>query len=277
MEQYYVEVSAPTIEDVKADQERFLAALKEAFGLRHLCMDRAVIQALPRQIRSGEEGLTALIRDGREIIGLQGETEQRLYGIAFDMGTTTVVGYLMDLLSGEGLSVVSAMNPQIPYGDDVISRISFCQKEVGGLEKLSSRMVQCLNGLIIEAASQAGINPSQIMEMTVVGNTAMHHIFLGLETRHLAMAPYTPVLSGAQDEKALDLGIEIGPSAYVHFLPLKAGFLGSDAIACTLATGIHRKKTTTLLIDLGTNGEIVLGNRERLVCCSTAAGPAFEG
>ncbi|MGD9031575.1 MAG: ASKHA domain-containing protein [Desulfobacteraceae bacterium] len=277
VEQYYVEVPAPTIDDVKADRERFLWALQETFGLRHLHMDAAVIRELPRLLRSGKEGLTALIRDGREIIGLQEELEQGLFGIAFDTGTTTVVGYLMDLLSGEGLSVVSAMNPQIPYGDDVISRISFCQQEPGGLEKLRSHMVQCLNDLITESASEAGINPSQIVEMTVVGNTAMHHLFLGLDPQYLSMAPYTPVLTDAQDKKALTLGIEIGPSAYVHLLPLKAGFVGSDAIACILATGIHRKKATTLLIDLGTNGEIVLGSKERLVCCSTAAGPAFEG
>jgi uncharacterized 2Fe-2S/4Fe-4S cluster protein (DUF4445 family) len=240
-------------------------------------MDTAVIQELPYLLRSGKEGLTALIRDGREIIGLQKELKLRLYGMAFDMGTTTVVGYLMDLLSGESLSVVSAMNPQIPFGDDVISRISFCQQEAGGLEKLRSHMLQCLNSLILEASSQAGINPNQILERTVVGNTAMHHLFLGLETRYLAMAPYTPVLTGAQDKKAQALGLEIGPSAYVHLLPLKAGFVGSDAIASILATGIHRKKATNLLIDLGTNGEIVLGNKERLACCSTAAGPAFEG
>jgi len=277
VEQYYVEVPAPTIDDVKADRERFLLALQEAFGLRHLRMDMPIIQELPRLLRSGTQGLIALIRDGQEIIGLQKGREPRLYGIAFDMGTTTIVGYLMDLLSGDGLSVVSAMNPQIPYGDDVISRISFCQQEPGGLQELRSHMVQCLNGLIHEASSQAGINPNRILEMTVVGNTAMHHLFLGLETRYLAMAPYTPVLTGAQDKKAQALGIEIGPSAYVHLLPLKAGFVGSDAIACILATGIHRKKATNLLIDLGTNGEIVLGNKEQLFCCSTAAGPAFEG
>jgi uncharacterized 2Fe-2S/4Fe-4S cluster protein (DUF4445 family) len=277
VKQYYVEVPRPTIDDVKADRERVFSALKETFGLRHLTMDPAVLQELPDRLRSGKQGLIAVIRDGREIIGLQKELEERLFGIAFDMGTTTVVGYLMDLHSGERLSVVSAINPQLPYGDDVISRISFCQQGPGGLAKLRSHMVQCLNNLITEASSHAGINSSQIVEMTVVGNTAMHHFFLGLDPQYLTMAPYTPVLTDAQDIKARDLRIEIGPSAYVHMLPLKAGFVGSDAVACILATGIHRKKTTTLLIDLGTNGEILLGNRERLLCCSTAAGPAFEG
>jgi uncharacterized 2Fe-2S/4Fe-4S cluster protein (DUF4445 family) len=277
VKQYYVEVSRPNIDDVTADRERVLTALKETFGLRHLTMDPAALRELPDLLRSDEQGLIAVIRDKREIIGLQKNLEERLFGIAFDMGTTTVVGYLMDLHSGERVSVVSAINPQIPYGDDVVSRISFCQQEPGGLEKLRADMVQCLNKLITEASSHAGINPSQIVEMTVAGNTAMHHFFLGLDPQYLTMAPYTPVLTDAQDVKAQDLRIKIGPSAYVHLLPLKAGFVGSDAVACLLATGIHRKKATSLLIDLGTNGEILLGNKERLLCCSTAAGPAFEG
>jgi uncharacterized 2Fe-2S/4Fe-4S cluster protein (DUF4445 family) len=277
VKQYYVEVSSPTIDDEAADRERVLSALKETFGLRHLTMDPTAIRELPDLLRSGEQGLIAVIWDDREIIAFQKRVEERLFGIAFDMGTTTVVGYLLDLYSGETLSVVSAINPQIPYGDDVITRISFCQQEPGGLEKLRSHMVQCVNGLITEAASHAGINPSQIVEMTIVGNTAMHHFFLGLDPQCLSMAPYKPVLTDAQDIKAQDLRMEMGTSAHVHLLPLKAGFVGSDAVACILATGIHRKKATTLLMDLGTNGEILLGNREQLLCCSTAAGPAFEG
>ena len=277
VKQYYVEVSPPTIDDVEADRERVLSVLKETFGLRHLSIDPATLGDLPHLLRSSEQGLIALIRDDREIIGFQKGLEERLFGIAFDMGTTTVVGYLMDLNSGETLSVVSAINPQTPYGDDVITRIAFCQQEHGGLDKLQSHMVQCVNGLIAEAASRAGIDPTGIVEMTIVGNTAMHHFLLGLDPQSLSMAPYMPVLTDAHDIKAKDLRVEIGPSAYVHLLPLKAGFVGSDAVACILATGIHRKKATSLLIDLGTNGEILLGNRERLLCCSTAAGPAFEG
>ena len=277
VEPYYVEVPGPTVDAVKADSERLVTALKEAFGLKRLAMDQEILRELPVALRSGEKGVTALIREKREIIGLQRGSGGGLFGIAFDMGTTTVVGYLMDLRTGETLAVTSAMNPQIPYGDDVISRISFCQKEPHGLERLRYDMVQCLNDLIKEASSTAGIKPSQIVEMTVVGNTAMHHFFMGLDPQYLSMAPYAPVLTEAQDIKARDLGIEIGSSTYVHLLPLKAGFVGSDAIACTLATGIHRKKAPTLLIDLGTNGEIVLGNRSGLFCCSTAAGPAFEG
>ncbi len=277
VEPYYVEVPGPTVDAVKADSERLVSALKEAFGLKRLAIDQEILRELPVALRSGEKGVTALIREKREIIGLQRGSGGAIFGIAFDMGTTTVVGYLMDLRTGETLAITSAMNPQIPYGDDVISRISFCQKEPRGLERLRYDMVECLNDLIREASSKAGIKPSQIVEMTVVGNTAMHHFFVGLDPQYLSMAPYAPVLTEAQDIKARDLGIEISSSTYVHLLPLKAGFVGSDAIACTLATGIHRKKTPTLLIDLGTNGEIVLGNRSGLFCCSTAAGPAFEG
>lgn len=277
MEQVYVEVPQPAIHDVKADRERLLSALRETFGLKQLTMDSGALRELPGLLRSGEKGIAVVIRGEREIIALKKQVEERLSGIAFDVGTTTVVGYLMDLQTGENISVTSAMNPQIPHGDDVISRISFCQQNPGCLEKLRSDMVQCLNDLIKKASLEAGIDQEQIVEMTVVGNTPMHHLFLGVNPKYLSMAPYPPVLTEAQDIKARDLGIEIGASAYVHLLPLKAGFVGSDAIACILATGIHRKKAATLLIDLGTNGEIVLGNKERLVCCSTAAGPAFEG
>ncbi|HID29023.1 MAG TPA: DUF4445 domain-containing protein, partial [Desulfobacterales bacterium] len=267
----------PTVDSVKADRERLLLALKESFGLKRLSMDPMILQKLPKTLRSTEKGITAIIRDRREIIDTQIEDPLNLAGIAFDIGTTTIVGYLMDLITGEKLSVQSGMNPQIPYGDDVISRISFCQEEPQGLKKVRSLMVQSLNTLIDEAASEAGIAPDQIMEMTVVGNTAMHHLFMGLDPQYLAMSPYPPVLTEAQDIKARDLGIQIGASAYVHLLPLKAGFVGSDAIAGILATGLHRQKETILFVGLGTNGEIVLGNKNRLLCCSTAAGPAFEG
>jgi len=200
-----------------------------------------------------------------------------LYGVAFDVGTTTVVAFLLDLVSGEKRAVIPAMNPQIAVGDDVITRISFCQERPNGLDHLRGEMVSCLNGLVAEAAAESGIDPDLIVEATVVGNTAMHHLFTGLDPRYLSMAPYPPVLQEGQSLKARDLGIHIGVSAYVHLLPVKAGFVGSDTMACILATRLHKRKSPALLIDLGTNGEIVFGNRDRILCCSTAAGPAFEG
>ena len=273
----YVEVSSPVLDSVIADRERLIIALEKTYGIRRPVLDPFVLRKLPHTLRSDREGVTVALRDKDEIIDLYPGRRDSLFGVAFDVGTTTVVAFLMDLITGDRLSVKSAMNPQIAIGDDVITRISFCQEKTGGLEKLRISIVDCLNALIAEASTEAGIDPDQIVEATVVGNTAMHHLFVGLDPHYLSMAPYAPVLQEGQDYKARDLGLKIGASAYVHLLPLKAGFVGSDTIACILATGLHRSKIPTLLLDLGTNGEIVFGNRNRMLCCSTAAGPAFEG
>jgi len=273
----FVEVPEPSIDAVLADRERFLMALEKAYGIRSPEIDLFLLRQLPQALRSGPKGVTAAIYDGEEIIGLWPGREERLYGVAFDVGTTTVVAFLMDMATGEKLAVTHAMNPQIAMGDDVVTRISFCGEDPGGLEKLRREIVSCLNNLIAEATDQAGIDPRRIMEATVVGNTAMHHFLAGLDPGYLALAPYPPVLQEGQTCKARDLGLRIGASAYVHLLPIKAGFVGSDTVACILATGLHKRKTPALLIDLGTNGEIVFGNRDRMLCCSTAAGPAFEG
>ena len=274
---HYVEVLPPALDSVIADRERLILALEKTYGIRRPALDPFVLRKLPHTLRSDRKGVTIVLRNKNEIIDLYPGGGKGLFGVAFDVGTTTVVAFLMDLMSGEKLSVRSAMNPQIAFGDDVITRISFCRENSGGLEKLRTRIVECLNVLIAEASAEARIDPDRIMEATIVGNTAMHHLFMGLDPRYLSMAPYAPVLQEGQDHKARDLGLKIGDSAYVHLLPLKAGFVGSDTIACILATGLHRRKIPTLLIDLGTNGEIVFGNKHRMLCCSTAAGPAFEG
>ncbi|MBL7203162.1 MAG: DUF4445 domain-containing protein [Desulfobacteraceae bacterium] len=274
---YYVEVSSPTLDSVIADRERLILALEKTYAIRRPAVDPFVLRKLPHTLRSDRKGVTVVIRDKDEIIDLYPGRGTGLFGVAFDVGTTTVVAFLMDLITGDKLSVQPAMNPQIAIGDDVITRISFCRENSGGLEKLRTSIVECLNALIAEASAEAGIDPDQIMEATIVGNTAMHHLFVGLDPHYLSMAPYSPVLQEGQDYKARDLGLKIGASAYVHLLPLKAGFVGSDTIACILATGLHRSKIPTLLLDLGTNGEIVFGNKNRMLCCSTAAGPAFEG
>ncbi|MCJ7686615.1 MAG: ASKHA domain-containing protein, partial [Desulfobacteraceae bacterium] len=274
---HYVEVSPPALDSVIADRERLIVALVKTYGIRRPVLDPFVLRKLPHTLRSDRKGVTVAIRDKDEIIDLYPGRRDSLFGVAFDVGTTTVVAFLLDLITGNRLSVKSAMNPQIAMGDDVITRIGFCREKAGGLEKLRISIVECLNALIAEASAEARIDPDQIVEATVVGNTAMHHLFVGLDPHYLSMAPYPPVLQEGQDYKARDLGLKIGTSAYVHLLPLKAGFVGSDTIACILATGLHRSKIPTLLLDLGTNGEIVFGNRNRMLCCSTAAGPAFEG
>ncbi|MBW1780141.1 MAG: DUF4445 domain-containing protein, partial [Deltaproteobacteria bacterium] len=273
----YVEVPPPAMDAVLADRERLIGALKKTYAIRPSTMDLSVLRKLPQALRSGQKGVTVTLWDEKEIIDLRPGRQNGLFGVAFDVGTTTVVAFLMDLVTGEKLAVIPGMNPQIAMGDDVITRISFCQEDPGGLEKLRTTIVERLNSLIQEASAEAQIDPGQIMEATIVGNTAMHHLLVGLDPQYLSMAPYPPVLQEGQTFKAKDLGLRIGASAYAHLLPLKAGFVGSDTIACILSTGLHRTQTPTLLIDLGTNGEIVFGDRDRMLCCSTAAGPAFEG
>jgi uncharacterized 2Fe-2S/4Fe-4S cluster protein (DUF4445 family) len=276
VEPFYVEVPEPDLNSVKADEQRLLEALEETYGFHPGSIDYPVLKKLPETLRSGK-GVTAVIRNRKEALDLNPGRQDQQFGMAFDIGTTTVVGYLYDLTNGRRLSVQSDLNPQIAFGDEVISRIAFCRKEPQGVERLRGSIVQCLNRLIAGASAEAHIDGRRIMEVTVVGNTVMHHLFLGLDPRYLAMAPFPPVLQTLQNIKARDLGLNINPAAYAALLPLKAGFVGSDIIAGILACGLHKQGELTLFLDLGTNGEIVLGCKKRLVCCSTAAGPAFEG
>ena len=274
---FRVEVPPPVLGRVTADKERLLSALSAGYGLKKLTIDSQALKALPNSLRSGARGVDVILFQRKEIIDVRPAGKGGFFGVAFDMGTTTVAACLIDLVSGRKMAVKAAMNPQIPFGEDVLTRIHFCNKEKDHLGILQSRMMICMNGLIRDAAQAAGIDATHILEAVVVGNTAMHHLFAGVVPKYLAEAPYTPVFQKGEYMKARDLQLEISPSAYVYLLPVKAGFVGSDAIACALATRIHRRKPATLLIDLGTNGEILFGNNKGVICCSTAAGPAFEG
>jgi uncharacterized 2Fe-2S/4Fe-4S cluster protein (DUF4445 family) len=277
VEPYYLEVSPPVQGQVTADRERLLQALEADYGLKKVDVDPFVLPHLPHTLRALENRVTAAVRNGREVVGLFPGLEERLLGLAVDIGTTTLVAYLLDLQTGERLAVSSALNPQVHFGDDVITRIAFCYKERNGAVQLREAVRDGVNDLIGRVVEKAGVQAELILEAAVAGNTAMHHFFLGLETRYLARAPYPPAVQGSVLVKARDAGLAINPSGTVHMLPLRAGFVGSDIIAGILATSFHKSSRVRLLIDLGTNGEIVLGNRDRLLCCSTAAGPAFEG
>jgi len=276
-EKYYLNIEAPTLDRPTADRERLLQALEKTYRIKQPHLDSFVLRKLPAALSSNSTGVTLSIWRNTEIVDIVAGQSAGIYGVAADIGTTTVVVYLLDLERGQEITVKTSTNPQISFGDDVISRISSCQRQADALETQRAAIVQCLNSLVEEASSEVGIDPARIVEMTAVGNTTMHHLLLGIDPGGLSRSPYPPVLQASQDVKARDLGLAIGSSAYVHLLPLNAGFVGSDTMACILATGIHRSKILSLLIDLGTNGEIVLGNKEQLICCSTAAGPAFEG
>lgn len=274
----YIEVAPPSLDDQRSDWQRLRDALvKKDERYKDFGVSLGVLRNLPRTLRAAEYRVTA-VADERQVLGVEaGDTGEKLLGIAFDIGTTTIVGYLLDLRTGEELGVVSALNPQTRFGADVITRITFAGQEEDGLAKLQSAVVGMLDTLVGEAAERAGVRREDIYAVTVVGNTCMHHLFLGIDPRHLALSPYVPVVSEPLSLAAGELRININPAGRIFVLPNIAGFVGADTVAVLLATEMEWSDKIKLAIDIGTNGEIVLGSRERLVSCSAAAGPAFEG
>ncbi len=271
-----VAVQAASVDDQRSDLDRLKAAIGDG-GLR---ADLRLIRALPALLRQQAPSVTAVL-EGDEIQWVEsGDTTGRLWGVAFDIGTTTIVGALVDLSTsagGDSAAVVGRTNPQVHFGDDVVSRISYAENNADGLEKLQKRLLACLNEIIIELCETAHVESESIYEVTAVGNTTMSHIFLGVDPSPIAHAPYIAVLRESVDVKARDLGLEVNRNANLHVLPNIAGFVGSDTVGVILASGMAREPVVQFAIDIGTNGEVVVGNKDRLIACSCAAGPAFEG
>lgn len=273
----YREVSRPSIEDQKPDWDRLRNALNDGKSERNYRISYSALQAVPGVLREKKFACTAVIA-GNEVVGLEaGDTTEKLLGVAFDIGTTTVVGYLMDLRTGKQLAVASAMNPQTKYGADVISRITYVSQEADGLQKLQETIVEAMNKLIGKAVQEAGCVRDDVYAISVVGNSCMHHLFLGLDPKHIALAPYVPVTGLPQEVDTKALGIRINPAGKAYVLPNIAGFVGADTVSVILATEMDQSSEIKLAIDIGTNGEIALGTRDRMLACSAAAGPAFEG
>ncbi len=272
----HMEVPPPSVEDQRSDLDR----VKDAIGDRMLKADLSLIRALPGILRDGADGVTVVL-EGREIQWIErGNTVGDVWGVAFDIGTTTVVGSLLNLAGPPGSSsdaVAARTNPQVHFGDDVVSRISYVENNRNGLQKMRKRLLACLNDILIELCETADAAPESIYEITVVGNTTMSHIFLGIDPSPIAHAPYVAVLREAVDVKAREVGLDVNRNANLYVLPNIAGFVGSDTVGLMLASGMARGEEVRLAIDIGTNGEVVLGNRDRLLACSCAAGPAFEG
>jgi len=271
-----IRLEKPSLTDVVADVDRLLKAIKSKIGLE-VKIDYEAMKKVPHVLRRGEWQVSVILWRDEEIISVEPVFSSGLYGFAVDIGTTKLAGYLVDLNSGNVVATASMMNPQIAYGEDVITRIKFAAEEKGNLKILSQSVIRGINELISEACKKARVSQRSIYDMTVAGNTAMHHIFLSIPPNYVALMPYPAALQSAVDVKARELGVEINPGAYVHALPAIAGFVGGDAVADILATGIYRADEISMLIDIGTNTEIVLGNKESLVACSCASGPAFEG
>lgn len=304
---YYVEMEPATFEDPTADFERVCRELESQYGLSNLSIDLLALRELPVVLRRGDWKVTVSVWMDREIIRVKPGKCGAYYGIAIDIGTTTVAGYFCNLATMEVLDTVSLMNPQCKYGEDVMSRITFHMTTEDGLKRMSDDIVEGLNWIIDQAVqgthppkrklkkSKGGERPEEWIEVpeegktylrlsredvegvTIVGNTAMHHIFLQLDPQFVGLAPFPPVIHHSLDIKARDLGIKVNPSAYVHVLPNEAGFVGADNVGVLVAEEPYKKDEIALIIDIGTNGELVLGNKHKMISSSCATGPALEG
>ena len=272
-----VTLPAASLSDFRDDRQRLLDALEKETGLKHLSVDYPVLKELPQILRAGSWTVTATIWQEKEVIRVAPGKRETSLGAAVDVGTTTLAAFLCDLTTGEVLAKASRMNPQIGYGEDVLARISYAASETDGREKLQASIIEALNALTADMTEKAGFSASDVDEMVLVYNTAMHHLALGLDPRYVGRAPFAPAASAPLDVKARDLGVNINPSGNVHSLPVEAGFVGADNMAVLLAEEPYNGDKIKLIIDIGTNGEIDLGNKNRLLSTSCATGPALEG
>jgi uncharacterized 2Fe-2S/4Fe-4S cluster protein (DUF4445 family) len=275
---FFLKMTAPTMDDIRSDIDRLLEALASGFGLKAIRVSYNVIPFLPSLLRENNWKVTAVVWNGEKVIAVEGgDTVDRNFGYAIDIGTTKLAGYLLDLRKGKVMAVESLMNPQIPFGEDVITRITHAGKGKKEQGELQEAVVGGLNKMLERLLDKTGVKPEEVYETVAVGNTAMHHLFLNLCPKFLGLSPYPPVIKKGINVKARELGIKINQNGNVYVLPIIAGFVGADSVADVLATEIYKNDEPTLTIDVGTNTEIIMGNKEWMIGCSCASGPAFEG
>jgi uncharacterized 2Fe-2S/4Fe-4S cluster protein (DUF4445 family) len=254
-----------------------LGALAEQWDLTDLAIDHAVLPELQTALREGGWTVTVAVRDGSELIAIWPGFRDLALGVAFDVGSTTIAGHLCDLATGSVLASAGRMNPQIGFGEDLMSRVSYVMMNEDGASRLTGVVRQALDELVGELVAEAGVGRGDILELTLVGNPIMHHLVLGLDPRELGTAPFALVTTSALTTPVVELGLEVHRGARVYTLPCIAGHVGADAAGAVLSEGPHRGESLQLLVDVGTNAELVLGNRERLLAASSPTGPAFEG
>jgi len=275
---YFVRLPKPTLEDPRSDLDRLLEELRKRYDIKNLKAEYGVIKTLPSALRKAAWEVTATIFNDDRIIDVEpGDTTDRIFGYAVDIGTTKLAGYLLDLNTGKVIAVKPLMNPQIPFGEDVITRITYAMKGPKALKELQTVVVDGINQILEDVCDRVEVDPEKVYEMTAVGNTAMHHLFLNINPKHLALSPYAPVIRESADINAKEVGIKINPNGNIHVLPVIAGFVGADSVADILATEIYKRDELCLALDIGTNTEVVLGNKDWMLACSCASGPAFEG
>ena len=257
-----------------SDVDEILACLPVGTD-RHLPLE--VLRKVPGTLRK-DKGRVTVTTFNDELVDIEvGDTSALAYGMAFDIGTTSIVGTLMDLNTGEQLAAVGGLNPQAQYGGDLMSRIAYVQFDEAKLVTLRAKILTGINDFIKEACAKAGVAAENVYKIVVVGNTCMHHIFLGVDVTYVGLAPYAPAVRDLLVYSARELPLKAAPNAKVCMLPIVAGFVGADTMACVLATRIYESEEIRALVDIGTNGEVVMGSRGRLFACSAPAGPALEG
>jgi uncharacterized 2Fe-2S/4Fe-4S cluster protein (DUF4445 family) len=288
LKKYYLEVQPPAAGDNASDLFHLLGSLEESYKLKDLGVDFEVIEKLSGVLREDDWKITITTlmeparprtkkNDSTSIVNIEaGDKRQKHFGLAVDIGTTTVCSQLLDLNLGKILAESIAFNKQRSYGDDVISRIMFSQKS-GGLKKLQSAVVASINETIDSLLAESQIEQKDIGHVAVAGNTTMQMLLLGLDPKYIRLAPYTTTANFLPPVKAVSLGIKAGETAVVFTFPCVSSYVGGDIVAGIVAAGVHQTEKLTFYMDLGTNGEIVIGNSEWMVTASCSAGPAFEG
>ncbi len=274
---HYMEVRQPDMHDPAGDLQRLKEALRREWDLGTLQCDLQVLQHLQPALRKGEWKVTVAVHAGSQIIGIWPGFHELALGLAVDIGSTTIAAHLCNLETGEVLASSGAMNPQIRFGEDLMSRVSYSMMHPGGAAQMTAAVREALNQLATEVTHQANATPEDILEVTLVGNPIMHHLLLGIDPVELGGAPFALATDEATVLRTSDLGLNLHPNARAYALPCVAGHVGADTAGMILSERPDLNDDITLLVDVGTNAEIVLGNRERLLACSSPTGPAFEG
>ena len=280
---YYVEVEEPDMHDPSGDLERLRKALSADWDLPHLEADLGVLQTLQKALRKGEWKVTVAVHLGDAVFSPRiihiwpGFYDGTVYGVAVDLGSTTIAAHLCDLQSGKVLASSGIMNPQIRFGEDLMSRVSYGMMNPTGSAEMTTAVREGMNALFVQIASEAGIDRKLIVDAVFVCNPVMHHLFLGIDAYELGQAPFALATSESLSLRASELDLSLHPAARVYLLPCIAGHVGADAAAVTLSEAPEKSEDLVLIVDVGTNAEIILGNREKVLACSSPTGPAFEG
>jgi len=278
VEKFCISLSELSLSDLKPDFERIEDVLSKTYGLKNLKIPIELLTILPIKLREFRGEMTIGIWNKQRIVSIEPkDSSNDVYGVAVDIGTSKIVCYLVNLTNGEIASIHSSENPQIIHGEDVVSRITYSMKSFKNVKDLQMITIGAINELISKSCQEKNIKQENVYEVVVIGNTVMHHLFIGIPPKYLAEFPYIPTIRRQIDVKAKELGININPLGNIHIFPVISGFVGADAVSVILATGIYESSETILALDIGTNTEIILGNKDWIIATSCASGPAFEG